>query len=115
MEDTELEEFLSQLDLSIEEEAYTRPLNLPDAEFLHALAQNLFERKDQQRGRFSPEAEALRKTIDDVAAVISRTYAERGDYSSLSDDEALILIREVLLRYNPTIINRNKKKRLPRV
>jgi hypothetical protein len=115
MEDPELEEFLSQLDLSLEEKEHTRQHKYnPDIECLQGLAQQLFERKDKQSDWYS-KSEALRRTVNEVAAIVSRTYAERGDYARLSDDDALILIREVLLRYNPTIIKRNKKKRLPNI
>lgn len=49
---------------------------------------------------------------DRIAAVICQTYAELGDVAPLADDEALVLIREMLLKYDPRILDRNRFRRL---
>lgn len=48
-----------------------------------------------------------------IAAVISRTYLERGDKARLADDKALMIIRDMLLAYDDNIIERNRQKRIP--
>lgn len=47
-----------------------------------------------------------------LATVISQTYAEMGDAAPLSDDEALVLIRKLLLDFDEQIINRNRFRKL---
>ncbi len=54
------------------------------------------------------------KLPDRIAAIIGKTYAEMGDAAQLADDEALMMIRDVLLELDPTLIERNKNKRLAR-
>lgn len=113
MSDPEYDEFRLELEALFAEKAYTRN-TVPQVkiEDLCGLAHYLFFTKDKHIGKNS-EIECLSGIVNEVATVISRTYAEQGDYSQLADDEALMLIRDVLLRYNPAIINRNKKRRLP--
>ncbi len=54
-------------------------------------------------------AEAVEaKLYDRLATVISHTYAEMGDRAPLADDEALILVRKLLLDFDEQIINRNR-------
>lgn len=48
---------------------------------------------------------------DKVAAIVSKTYAECGDGATLSDDIALIKIRDLLLDLDEGIIDRNKRKK----
>lgn len=52
------------------------------------------------------------KLPERVAAVVGKTYAVRGDDYKLSDDEALTRIRDLLDELDPTLIARNKEKRL---
>lgn len=52
------------------------------------------------------------KLPDQVARIVARTYAVCGDDFKLSDEEALIRIRDLLEAIDPEIINRAKKKRL---
>lgn len=47
-----------------------------------------------------------------LATVISQTYAEMGDRAPLPDDEALVLIRKLLLDFDEQIINRNRFRNL---
>ena len=54
------------------------------------------------------------RLYDRIAAVISRTYAELGDAAPLADDEALETIRDLLLAYDPQIIDRNRFRQLQR-
>jgi len=49
---------------------------------------------------------------DRIAAVLAQTYAELGDASNLADDEALEMIRDLLLGFDPDIIDRNRFRRL---
>lgn len=47
-----------------------------------------------------------------IAAVIGKTYAERGDAYEISDDIALMMVRDLLLALDANIIERNCHKRL---
>lgn len=49
-----------------------------------------------------------------MAAVIGMSYAECGDAATIRDDEALMLIRELLLGADEAIISLHKNVRLPR-
>lgn len=49
-----------------------------------------------------------------VAAIVGKTYSVMGDDFKLSDDEALTRIRDLIDELDPTLIERNKKKRLSR-
>jgi hypothetical protein len=58
------------------------------------------------------QADALMgKLYDRIAAVVSRTYAEMGDAAPLADDEALVLIRKLLLDFDKGVISRNRSRR----
>lgn len=50
-----------------------------------------------------------------VAAIIGKTFALKGDDFTLTDDEALTRIRDLLEELDPTLIERNKNKRLSRI
>jgi len=63
------------------------------------------------------QAVKLAKGYDRIAAVVAKTYAVQGDAAlsgGLTDDEALILIMDVLNDIDPTLIERNAKKKLSR-
>jgi len=53
------------------------------------------------------------KLPDKVATIVGKTFAVRGDDFTLSDDEALGRIRDLLESIDPEIISRTKNKRLP--
>jgi hypothetical protein len=53
-----------------------------------------------------------RKVCNQIAAIISRTYVELGDGAPFADDEALLMIRDLLLGIEGTIISRNRFKRI---
>lgn len=57
-------------------------------------------------------ASLLTTLPDKIAAIVSRTYACRGDSYTMADDEALARIRDLLEEIDVRIIERNKKKRL---
>ncbi len=58
-------------------------------------------------------AEAVEaKLYGRIATVISHTYAELGDCAPLPDDEALVLIRKLLLDFDEQLINRNRFRKL---
>jgi hypothetical protein len=48
--------------------------------------------------------------LERMAAVIGLTYAELGDGTPLTDDEALDIIRDLLLDYDDQIITRNYER-----
>ncbi len=51
---------------------------------------------------------SYRNLANQIAAIISRTYVELGDGAEFADDEALLLIRDVLLAFDDTIMHRNR-------
>jgi hypothetical protein len=84
--------------------------------FLLALARRRFHKKKE--GNCMPEAldyaMKLAKFPDRVAAIIAKTYAVMGDAAQLSDDEALMMIRDLCDELDDTLVERNKNKRLSR-
>jgi hypothetical protein len=54
------------------------------------------------------------KLYDHIAAVVSRTYAELGDVAVLADDEAVRRIRELLLEFDPKVMDRNRFRKMKR-
>jgi hypothetical protein len=76
---------------------------------------------EQQRASFLKEVaqadeklelvETRRQIIlEQMAAIIGLTYAELGDGAPLTDDEALDMIRDLLLDYDDHIITRNYER-----
>lgn len=53
-----------------------------------------------------------KELLNKVATIISRTYIELGDGAEFADDEALLMIRDLLLAFDDTIISRNRFKRI---
>ena|ERR1044072_10009478 len=51
------------------------------------------------------------RLCNNIAAVISQTYAELGDVAPLADDEALQIIRDLLRDFDSGIISRNRQRR----
>lgn len=67
--------------------------------------------KDWIRAGRSPMSNVQRyKFPDKVAAIIAKTYAERGDGALITDDVALRKIRDLLLDLDESIIRRNTRK-----
>lgn len=60
-------------------------------------------------------AAKVAKLPDRIAAIIGKTYAEMGDAATLADDEALMMVRDLLIELDNTSIERNKGKRLSRL
>ena len=60
------------------------------------------------------QAVALAKLPGKIAAIVGKTYSIRGDDATLPDDEAIMRIRDLLDEIDPTLIERNKNKRLSR-
>lgn len=56
----------------------------------------------------------LSRVYRDIACIVSKTYAERGDSAQLADDVALQVIREILLSIDENIYEDNKDRKLPR-
>jgi hypothetical protein len=48
-----------------------------------------------------------------VAVILGKTYAERGDAAQLADDLALMMIRDLLLDLDAEIIDLHRDKKLP--
>jgi hypothetical protein len=68
-----------------------------------------------ERGR-TPEEYAAKyiKTLDRIAAIVGKTYAEMGDAAVIADDEGHMMIRDELNELDDTLIERNKRKKLKR-
>lgn len=103
---------------SFEENEFTRPHscehNLSDlSEMAYRLLKRNYEYKSDLN-RLETEPPALHSVIEQIALIISKTYVERGDSFQLADDSALMMIRDLLLEYNPCIIARNKNNKLPK-
>ena len=59
------------------------------------------------------EFASLMTTLPDkIAAIIGRTYLVRGDDWKISNDEAIIRIRDLIEEIDFRIIERNKNKKL---
>lgn len=56
---------------------------------------------------------SLDRLIGRIAVVIGQTYADLGEGAMLTDDQALARIRDLLLDYEPEIIERNRGRPLP--
>jgi hypothetical protein len=54
------------------------------------------------------------KLPDRIAAVVAKTYAVQGDAAQIADDQALMMVRDLLDELDDTLIERNKNKRLIR-
>jgi hypothetical protein len=67
------------------------------------------ELKRQQR-EAQDRARKLQSLITRIAAILSQTYAELGDGAPLPDDEALRLVRELLLDDDEQIIDRERAR-----
>jgi hypothetical protein len=72
--------------------------------------------KNRLRLDLTPEQTTLLegKLHDQIAAVIAHRYTEIGDAATLADDEGLTMIRDLLLRHDQEIINRNRFRRIRR-
>jgi hypothetical protein len=94
--------------------SHRRRLHRAALEFLLRLARRRFLKKGETKGMAAPEEYAMKvaKLPDRIAAIIGKTYAEQGDAATLADDEALMMIRDLELEIDDTIIERNKNKRL---
>lgn len=69
-------------------------------------------RKEQEWLKAKMDTLKIVKFPERVAAIVAKTFAVRGDDYSLSDDEALVRIKDLLEELDPEIIARNKNKRL---
>ena len=53
------------------------------------------------------------KLPEQIATIVAKSFAVRGDDATVSDDQALVRIRDLLEAIDEKIIDRNKNKRLP--
>ena len=84
---------------------------------LHEIAYRLLKRNSEYKSalnRVETEPPELHRVIEQIALIISKTYVERGDSFQLTDDIALMIIRDLLIKYNPFIIVRNRNNKLPK-
>ena len=82
---------------------------------LRRIAYKRFSKGRGVKGRM-PEEHAVRlsRLPERIAAIVGKTYVVQGDAGQLADDEALGRIRDLLIELDPTLIERNKNKRLAR-
>lgn len=105
---------LSNLE-SLAEEMFTRPrTSETNLKILKAVAAEVFYGKRIRTSLMEREITQLRETMELVALILGKTYVGRGDSYSLADDEALTLISDLIIAYDPSIIARNKSKRIPK-
>lgn len=52
--------------------------------------------------------------LNEVAAIVSKTYANLGDAEKIGTEEGMNLILRRLKAYDSTILDRNLKRRLPK-
>lgn len=93
------------------------PVVFPLRELILELVRTLLDQrrvKEKVEIVLTPEQTTAldRKLYDRIAAVVSKTYAELGDAAKLADDEAVEVIRELLLNFDPNIIDRNRFRNL---
>ncbi len=62
---------------------------------------------------FEPPESALVVFFMRMAAIVGKTYAERGESAQLADDQALMLIRDLLLDMDAGIIDHHRNHKLP--
>jgi hypothetical protein len=100
---------------TLEDEVCIRPRAYePYLSTLQALAFKLIYNKTEEVGSLERKLKKLNELVEIVALIISKTYVERGDSFVLADDKALELIRDLLLQHNPSVVARNKNKRIPK-
>src|SRR5436309_1185312 len=86
-----------------------------DIVILRELAQQISLRREFTSVFNGTNGEALlARLCGHIAVVVGMTYAECGDGAKLKDDEALMLIRELLLEVDESVIERSKDRKLPR-
>lgn len=97
------------------EKEFARPSPAHTIEDLFGVACDLFSSRSRADLKsIEIEVTNLRQILELIAIIISKTYVECGDSFHLADDEALMLIRDQLVQYSPSIIARNKSKRIPK-
>jgi Mg-chelatase subunit ChlI len=84
-------------------------------EVLKAVAQQMLIKQGVQIELDSRRSEVwLTKVYRDIACIVGKTYVELGDEAQLADDEALLLIREILVHINERLFEGSKNRKLPR-
>jgi hypothetical protein len=81
---------------------------------LQALAFKLMYGKSEKVSDLQWEFDKRKELVEMIALIIGKTYVERGDSYVLPDDEALVMIRDLLLQYHPWVVDRNKNKQIPK-
>ena len=81
---------------------------------LQALAFRLMYGKSEKVSDLEWEFDKRKELVEMIALIIGKTYVERGDSYVLPDDEALVMIRDLLLQYHPWVVDRNKNKQIPK-
>jgi hypothetical protein len=62
-----------------------------------------------QHNAFNHEPKEL---LNKIATILGRTYIELGDGAEFADDEALLMIRDLLLAFDSTIIHRTRFRKI---
>lgn len=61
-----------------------------------------------------PEAIGAQVVLEQLARVSAKTYAHIGENEKIGSEDALRLINKLLKRYDPSILDRNLNRRLPK-
>lgn len=54
----------------------------------------------------------LKELLNKMATIVGRTYIELGDGAEFADDEALLMIRDLLLAFDSRIIHRTRFRKI---
>lgn len=100
---------------ALEERVFIRPRSHEaNLRSLQALAFRLMYGKSEKVSDLEWQFDKRKELVEMIALIIGKTYVERGDSYVLPDDEALVLIRDLLLQYHPGVVARNKNKQIPK-
>jgi hypothetical protein len=100
----------------IKDEVPATPSQIPESTTIIIILLQLFRRikleKELDAIAHKYDYEVI-KLCNQIA--VSRTYVEVGDGAQFADDEALLMIRDLLIEFDDTIINRNRFRRMKNV
>jgi hypothetical protein len=100
---------------SLDEKMFTRSHERNvDLETLRTVAASVFYGRSIRQNIAEESAARLKELVEVIAIILGKTYVERGDAFCLADDQALTLINDLLLQYDPLLVARNRNKRLPK-
>jgi hypothetical protein len=79
--------------------------------FIREAGEEPMERTTRNQSSQDNEAKTL---VERLASIASKTYAHRGDAEQIGTEDGMKLIVRELKRYDPTILNRNQSRKLPK-